>query len=468
MTTSNGTQSSEETSEPEVRRCDRDGVQVSNADILASLCIDAEAVSIDVRNCIRLYDEKCTTLQLTNLFKPVNKETLSLTLDFLRAPTPIAEKSWNDYLKPTCIRELIVRIQNLLIDTCGFCKENYASQREDKCYLKCCYCGQFAHEKCLRNILGEKFNENMNETEVHDIIFPFKLNCYYFCHECSDKQVPQNTTGLKKVAAKPKPSQALGPPPQNSHVIDTESLNADVIDTHHELDTQHEHDNNILDNRRIKEDLPKEGDGQALKSKLCRFYAKGICKFGKKGELCKFNHPVYCKPLLNYGPKSEKGCNKGQNCQHFHPKMCHSSISRHECFKEKCPYFHIKGTRRVRPTRKNDDAFYGENNYVPSERYQNQQNLSQSNSAPNSSHIKHDNHSQDFLAMFNQLREELFTALDRSLKRALPLANSRPYLGEEQFPPLPSQQMTAPQLQPQPFNNQMYSNQQTIIPQPNY
>ena len=131
MAATNGTQSTEQTSEPEMRRCERDGAQISNADILASLCIDAEAVSIDVRNCIRLYDEKYTTPQLTNLFKPVNKETLSLTLDFLCAPTPIAEKSWNDYIKPTCIRELIVCIQNLLIDTCGFCKENYASQREE-------------------------------------------------------------------------------------------------------------------------------------------------------------------------------------------------------------------------------------------------------------------------------------------------------------------------------------------------
>ena len=87
--------------------------------------------------------------------------------------------------------------------------------------------------------------------------------------------------------------------------------------------------------------------------KICHFYRKGICKHGKSGENCKFSHPPYCKPFLMFGDKHPKGCNKGQSCQSFHPKMCHNSMTKHICYNLKCKYFHVKNTKRVPPKRSN-------------------------------------------------------------------------------------------------------------------
>ena len=131
----------------------RQGKNLTDKDILAELCVDAQSTSVDIRNCLRSYDSNLTTSQLSSQFTQFDKKVLVQSLNFLGAK-PAVERSWDDYLKPTCVRELIVRIQNLLIDTCGFCNEYYATERTDKCYLKCCSCGQLAHLACLKKLAG--------------------------------------------------------------------------------------------------------------------------------------------------------------------------------------------------------------------------------------------------------------------------------------------------------------------------
>ena len=449
MANANDQQPANETTE--VKTYKQGDADVSNADILAGLCIDAEAVSVDIRNCIRLYDEKSTTSQLTNLFKQVSKETLGLTLDFLCAQTPIAEKTWSDYLKPTCIRELIVRIQNLLIDTCGFCKENYASQRTDKCYLKCCYCGQFAHEQCLRNILGDSFNENMNEKEVHGIIFPFNLNCFYFCHECSDKQVPQNTTGLKKMATKPKAPQTLPIPPQNEHTIHGGLLNAEGVDN----DVNNNEKYTVEDNLKKGKQINSENTGMKQKKVICHFYRKGICKYGRKGEGCKFDHPPYCRKLLDFGTDHHQGC-KMSSCKFYHPKMCYKSLRQHECFNIKCPYFHVKGTKRV-----------------PLKEYGSQNRNRNMSYAPNQTSLADNEHANTlnqnssteeyFLKMFQQMKFDLLKTLENRIPQMAEISKAQ-YIHPVPYQQVPLQQGYLPQNQTANQNAWMTHPQQNQFP----
>ena len=387
-----------------VKKCEVNGVLLSNADILANLCVDAEVISTDIRDCIRLYNDKFTTTQLTALFAQTSKDILVQTLNFLGATTSVPQKTWNDYVKPTCIRELIVRIQNLLIDTCGFCKNNYACQRTDRCYLKCCYCGQFAHQQCLENILGEHFNANMTESEIQNIIFPFQLNCYYFCHECSDKRVPQNTTGLKKVHSK-----ILSSP--DSQI----SLNLNKhSDASQHTDTA---DVNIVNVPNSDEKHDEElGDSPVKRSTVCHFYRKGICKHGKSGENCKFAHPPYCKSLLRFGKDHPKGCNKGSSCQFFHPKMCYMSMAKHQCYNVKCQYFHVKNTKRVasnsfsHPRYKRDV----QGSFVTSAKpnYTDVENTSSNASHHGNLVNNHKVSDQHFLGLFQQMKSDLLQSIE--------------------------------------------------------
>ena len=55
-------------------------------------------------------------------------------------------------------------------------------------------------------------------------------------------------------------------------------------------------------------------------SKICRFYQKGTCRHGLKGQDCKFSHPKPCKKLMTHGTKASYGCNLGKKCSDFTPK----------------------------------------------------------------------------------------------------------------------------------------------------
>ena len=61
--------------------------------------------------------------------------------------------------------------------------------------------------------------------------------------------------------------------------------------------TPQEHD-------KVEDNQNKEGDSLHVTTKknnvICHFYRKGICKYGKKGDGCKFEHPSYCRKLLDY------------------------------------------------------------------------------------------------------------------------------------------------------------------------
>ena len=444
------------------------GVQTSNEDILAKLCTDAAVKSVEIRDCLRAYKLQDNTKQLKCNFNQFRKPVIVETLKFLN----VTNRNWNNYVKESCVHELICRIQNLLIDKCQFCELNYATGVKEVLLLQCCLCGQNVHDVCLKKLLGEHYSSIMTAEDVKKVMNPLNIKTLNFmCTRCSIDTLPQESDGLKKsITSKSTDLNDLSndSPSKNTDagIINSSSLLSDTPQLSGSKKQVHE----------------KDADETAVdKSKLCRFYAKGICKFGKSGEFCNFNHPVYCKPLLNYGLSSEKGCNKGKDCLHFHPKMCHSSLTRHECYKEKCPYFHIKGTRRIRAkSRFSNDRFsqFHTNDYQQNQsyNYEPQQYMDQSRpfTAPSYSNAHHNHNSNDFLSMFHQLRKDLFLALEENMKKATPVNLPLQNIQENQLQLQGSQQMPAPQQihPPQfiqnPYNSQLSLSQQIMSPQQSY
>ena len=79
-----------------------------------------------------------------------------------------------------------------------------------------------------------------------------------------------------------------------------------------------------------------------------RVCKKEICKHGISGKNCLFDCPKLCKKLMKHGNKGENGCNKGRDCDKHHPRKCSTSITKLECFDDKCQFYHVKGTKRRR------------------------------------------------------------------------------------------------------------------------
>jgi hypothetical protein len=77
--------------------------------------------------------------------------------------------------------------------------------------------------------------------------------------------------------------------------------------------------------------------------KICSFYMRNACRFGRKGEGCQFSHPKQCFQWLKAGPK---GCSKGKDCDYHHTKICSGSLKDLFCFKESCRFTHLPKTVR--------------------------------------------------------------------------------------------------------------------------
>lgn len=96
---------------------------------------------------------------------------------------------------------------------------------------------------------------------------------------------------------------------------------------------------------------------EETKETICHFYKMNKCKFsssGKKGGKCRFLHPPKCKKFMKHGPYSKhntKGCDK-KKCDQFHPKVCNQSLRDKACGRDKCTFYHLKGTINLSQERK--------------------------------------------------------------------------------------------------------------------
>ena len=168
-----------------------------------------------------------------------------------------------------------------------------------------------------------------------------------------------------------------------------------------------------------------------------------------------------------FGTAQPNGCNLGRKCTAFHPKMCPSSITKRECFDEKCNFTHVKGTKR----RKSSATLNPKSAKLPPEK--NSVNSSQSSSASPLNATDRDKaipsvdvntelHQQSFLEMIRLLKTELTEAIETKIATAMSQLpqyrtpqnvypqNLYPHLQQSQFQMPPYQmRMSPPTFPPQ-------------------
>ena len=121
--------------------------------------------------------------------KKIKNDDLILTLEFLKVTN---QDGCN---KTQLVHNLIVRIQNLLPDTCGLCKQEYNTGLDDTPLLSCEVCGQGSHNPCINTLLGVEESEesSLDPQKVRKIIIPLELpGVHYLCMTCSGDIVPDD------------------------------------------------------------------------------------------------------------------------------------------------------------------------------------------------------------------------------------------------------------------------------------
>ena len=163
---------------------------------------------------------------------------------------------------------------------------------------------------------------------------------------------------------------------------------------------------------------------------------------------------------MNHGTRASKGCNEGNKCKDFHPKMCPMSITKSECFDLSCTLCHVKGTRRKRlPEKSAKTRSDGAKTPVWDETRSGQ-------SAPNSAADKESSTITDFskvsfLDQINLLKKELQEAVDKKLETLIQMQMQSPLMHQQKLPfiQIPTQQTYAPV----PWMPQMYPMQRNPL-----
>ena len=131
------------------------GVESNPADSPKSVADTLPAQSVgatdtNIRDCIRLYRVETTTAQHRKTFMKCDKATIVDTMNYLKVT------GQSEYNKGFVVNNLIVRIQNLLPDTCKICNIKYCTDLDETAVLGCSLCAQAAHNQCLAEEMAQK------------------------------------------------------------------------------------------------------------------------------------------------------------------------------------------------------------------------------------------------------------------------------------------------------------------------
>ena len=427
--------------------------------ILGELC--ALAPSTEVRDCLRLYKLKASYNYLEHSFNRITVGHLSETLVYLNASRKI---KLENLTKEGLVRKLILRIHNLMAETCEFCNETYAVSKDANPLLPCQKCGQDVHPECLIAKLGLEAPTTNTEDAVNPLAIP---GLTYLCPTCKEKTVSSDDNYLKQSVIKaakkssqeapilvPSSSDSVSsnqtqenpiaqaeglpsmapntnanesqstssitiPPslstsqitPTSSDVLNTASAppqqtepNQTTSGTNTTYTSHSQQGSNSQTNMPKSQVLPPS-DPRSFDN-LCPDYLVFKCK--RRSE-CRLNHPRICYNFLDHGIKRPYGCN-GKTCHELHPPMCKDSLKDMRCFDESCQLWHIRGTARKKRSELNNEHKQPAlgNQPAPSSQIQNQtQTNNELSIKPN---ITSDVSS--FLDQVRLLKSELLEVLD--------------------------------------------------------
>ena len=251
-------------------------------------------------------------------------------------------------------------------DKCNLCESEYCVKRDEISLLNCEICGQGSHNICIMEHLGvkpedqEAFDSTKAVEKLNPTGFP---GLHYLCGACKATTIPDKEAGLLKrkstVATEPEKdsSDSQQEQPENQAESNsegdtmTEVVNATVNERPSQLQDSAEPQSLIsqgsdeLNQNQIQSQIP-QSQLQTGKT-ICPFYRKGTCRYGASGRGCPNEHPKPCKKLMQHGIKAPNGCTLGRaKCEKFHPKMCHTSLTKGSCYNTNCLLKHVTGTKR--------------------------------------------------------------------------------------------------------------------------
>ena len=133
------------------------------------------------------------------------------------------------------------------------------------------------------------------------------------------------------------------------------------------------------------------------------------------GRGCPKYHPRPCKKLIQHSNKGPNGCTLGRaRCDNFHPKMCHTSLTRGYCYEADCQSRHVTGTKRELSVTNNTG-----------QKRQKDDTRNNTTNKPDKADNKTSD-SGDFLGVLHRLKVDMLEAMDTKIAQYISAQSSTP------------------------------------------
>ena len=300
--------------------------------------------------------------------------------------------------KSTLADRIITKIEATFPSTCQDCEEEYRVKFRDQHTaprLLCFLCLQPSHN-CDK---VTSFIESMDQ------ILEKPIGNAWICSGCWKKNNPLLSNKPRKRSdsvvstngtpiSSPAPSR---PGQENSPAITSPAINRILAE---EMgDGSPTPSNLTLDTVR----RASESDANVQPQAICQRYANNKCPHGLNGNkvvngmTCPDGHPKRCLRYCRFGTKRQSGCQKGDNCKFFHPKLCRNSTKSLSCYNENCTFVHLKFTKRQRDTNEQDHTQIRQRQHDGESRERNprpiinnQSGWNKQDNRPNSQRVRYD------------------------------------------------------------------------------
>ena len=260
----------------------------------------------------------------------LNSEVLGKTLAYLMG-LDVIDKQVTRLLKQG-LQEMICRkTLHLMPEQCRVCLDDYHFSPGEIPRVRCRRCERGACPDC----------------------YPVpRLHWSFLCNECDiqvGEQMEIKEDKVKSKERKDKTAASQNTISQNNIELIKDSQDDDEDDDEKTREEENRKKKENEEGGQNKENEKVKTDDEKIICKSFKFGGKcphgmsGKTKHGKWSE-CKWLHPKVCNKLLSHGTKGSQGCN-GKDCEKYHPRMCYGSMSEKVCTKEKCTYWHCKGTK---------------------------------------------------------------------------------------------------------------------------
>ena len=366
-----------------------------------------------IKKVLTAYPVGRTLKQQNTVINRFKKEELIATAEFLKLTNQ------DKYNKEQVVHNLIIRIQNLLPDTCGLCKQEHHTSLDDTPLLSCEVCGQGSHNSCIISLLGIEEDDlsSFDPQTARKMIIPLELpGVHYMCMTCSNDNIPDDNDGIikKMIQDIPEVEDNNSLPPETVNVASVLANSSGPVEsqTNSEAVSVSANASRPVESQTQPSLINDESQPQSHQSQssnqgrderpICHFFKKGQCKHGITGRGCKDLHPTPCKKLIRHGAKTPNGCTLGRaRCEKFHPNMCPSSMTKGVCTDSSCKLWHVAGTRKIH---QNETLAFGNPKGAES--------LKTNPTPPKGT-------SDDFLGLLQSWKAEMMEAMDTKLAIAL-------------------------------------------------